>query len=216
VLDPLEMDVETLDKIAEANQEEILMAQVQVEKEDSNLSLARFQNLPDFKVGLFYAGIGDPDVATPPKDAGKDAIGLQAGISIPLWFGRNNSRVEKAAAEKSKARAEKELRINAVQTQIRTVYFKARNAERIISLYRTDLLPQAANAMGLAEVWYAEGEASFSDFLEAQSVWYNFQLALARATADFGINLARLERLAGSSLAGTGPQPASSSEREPS
>ena len=202
VLAPLAADVETIYQLAEANQEEILMAQVGVEKGDTKVSLARFQNLPDFKVGLFYAGIGEPDVPVQPRDAGRDAIGIQAGISIPLWFGKNNSRVDKAMAEKSTARAEKEVRINAVRTKIRTLYFKARNAQRIVSLYETDLVPQAARAMGTAEVWYREGESSFTDFIETQSVWYNFQLALARAKADYGINLARLERMAGTHLTG--------------
>jgi outer membrane protein TolC len=202
VLSPLSADVETIYGLAETNQEEILMAQVGVDKGDTKVSLARFQNLPDFKVGLFYAGIGEPDVPVQPRDAGRDAIGLQAGISIPLWFGRNNSRVNKARAEKAMARAEKSVRINAVRTQIRTLYFKARNAQRIVSLYETNLVPQAARSMEIAEVWYREGESSFTDFIETQSVWYNFQLALARAKADYGINLARLERMAGMHLTG--------------
>ena len=201
-LEPLAVDVESIYQLAQANLEEILMAQVGVDKGDTKVSLARFQNLPDFKIGLFYAGIGDPDVPVQPKDAGRDAIGVQAGISIPLWFGRNNSRVDKAMAEKSKARAEKQVRINNVQTRIRTLYFKARNAERIVTLYQTHLNPQAAQAMALAEVWYQEGEATFTDFIETQSVWYNFQLAQARATADYGISLARLERMAGTHLTG--------------
>jgi outer membrane protein TolC len=201
-VNPLTADVETIYGLAEANQEEVLMAQVLVEKGDTKVSLARFQNLPDFKVGLFYAGIGEPDVAVVPEDAGRDAIGLQAGISIPLWFGRNNSRVNKAMAEKSMARAEKVVRINAVRTRIRTLFFKARNALRIVSLYETDLVPQAARSMEIAEVWYREGESSFTDFIDTQSVWYNFQLALARARADYGISLAQLERLAGTYLTG--------------
>jgi outer membrane protein TolC len=202
VLAPLTADVETIYGLAEASQEEILMAQVGVDKGDAKVSLARFQNLPDFKVGLFYAAIGEPDVPVQPRDAGRDAIGVQAGISIPLWFGRNNSRVNKAMAEKAVARAEKTVRLNAVRTQVRTLFFKARNAQRIVSLYETDLVPQAARSMEIAEVWYREGESSFTDFIETQSVWYNFQLALARAKADYGINLARLERMAGTHLTG--------------
>ncbi len=211
VIAPITVDGQSIYQLAEVNQEEIQMAQVGVDKGDAKVSLARFQNMPDFKVGLFYAGIGEPDVAMPPEDAGRDAIGLQAGISIPLWFGKNNSRVDKALAEKSSARAEKQAKINNVRTQIRTLFFKARNAQRIISLYQTDLLPQAARSMELAEVWYREGEASFSDFIETQSVWYNFQLALSRATADYGIYLAKLERLAGTTLTGdvNPPTPAS-------
>ncbi len=76
------------------------------------------------------------------------------------------------------------------------------DGERVLTLYETDLVPQAAKSMEIAEVWYREGEASFTDFIETQSVWYNFQLALVRATADYGINLARLERMAGKRLTG--------------
>lgn len=208
---PLSVELETIYQLAEANQEEILMAQVGIDKGDSKVSLARYQNLPDFKVGLFYAGIGEPDVAMQPADAGRDAIGIQAGISIPLWFGTNNSRVDKAMAEKSAARAEKAMRVNDVRTRIRTLYFKARNAQRIVTLYESDLLPQAARSMEVAEVWSREGESAFTDFIEAQSVWTNFQLALARAKADYGISLARLERMAGKPLTGeteAGSQPA--------
>jgi outer membrane protein TolC len=210
---PLAADLETVYRLAEANQEDILMAQVGVDKGDTQVSLARFQNLPDFKIGLFYAGIGNPDVPVQPEDAGRDAIGLQAGISIPLWFGKNNSRVDRAMAEKSRARAEKRARINTVQTKISTLYFKARNAERVIRLYQSDLVPQAARSMALAETWYQAGESSFTDFIETQAVWYNFQLALARAQADFGINLARLERMAGSPLTGDVQAPTPSAEK---
>ncbi len=54
--------------------------------------------------------------------------------------------------------------------------------------------------MEIAETWFQQGQSSFSDFIEAQSVWYNFQLALARARADYGKNLARLERYVGQSI----------------
>ncbi|BBO85940.1 PTS cellobiose transporter subunit IIC [Desulfosarcina ovata subsp. sediminis] len=208
VIAPLAVDVQVIYQLAEANQEEIQIAQVGIEKGDTQVSLARFQNMPDFKVGFFYVSIGEPDVAMPPEDAGRDAIGLQAGISIPLWFGKNDSRVAKALAGKSKARAERRLRLNNVRTEIRTLFFKSRNAQRIVTLYQTDLVPQAARSMELAETWYREGEASFTDFIESQSVWYNFQLALARATADYGINLAKLERMAGTPLTGKVTPPA--------
>ena len=208
VIAPLAVDVQVIYQLAQANQEEIQMAQVGIEKGDAQVSLARSQNMPDFKVGLFYASIGEPDVAMPPEDAGRDAIGLQAGISIPLWFGKNDSRVAKALAGKSKALAERRLRLNNVRTEIRTLFFKARNAQRIVTLYQTDLVPQAARSMELAETWYREGEASFTDFIETQSVWYNFQLALARATADYGISLAKLERMAGTALTGKVAPPA--------
>ncbi len=74
------------------------------------------------------------------------------------------------------------------------------NAQRLILLYRDDLLPQAIKSMEIAETWYREGQASFSDFVETQAVYYNFQLSLARASADYGKVLASLEQLVGQSI----------------
>jgi outer membrane protein TolC len=99
-----------------------------------------------------------------------------------------------------RAKAAKTSRINQTHTQIRRLYFRLENARRLMELYQEELLPQAAKAMEIAETWFREGESSFSDFVETQAVWYNFQLALARASADYGKNLARVERLVGKSI----------------
>jgi outer membrane protein TolC len=195
-------DLEELYKLAEANQEEIRMAETGVEKAGARVDLARFQNLPNFKLGLFYASIGNPDVSMSPSDAGRDAVGVQAGMTIPLWFGKNRGRIDQARAELKRAKAAKTSRINQTHTQIRRLYFQMENSLRLVELYHKELLPQAAKAMEIAETWFREGESSFSDFIETQAVWYNFQLALARASADYGKNLARLERLVGKSITG--------------
>ena len=151
-------------------------------------------------MGLFYSAIGNPDVTSPPANAGDDAYGIQAGVTLPLWFGKNKGRVSRARAEMKKADAARIARINDTRTQIRAIYFKLENAKRLMELYGKELLPQAAQAMEIAETWFREGEATFSDFIEAQSVWYNFQLALSRAQADYGKFFARLERLVGQRL----------------
>ena len=187
-------------RLAEANQEEIQMAEAGVEKAEARVDLAQLENLPDFKLGLFYAAIGNPDVGQPPPNAGDDAVGVQAGVTIPLWFGKNKSRMNRARAEVKKAKAAKTSRINETHTQIRAIFFRLENARRLTELYQKELLPQAAKAMEIAETWFQQGQSSFSDFIEAQSVWYNFQLALARARADYGKNLARLERYVGQSI----------------
>jgi outer membrane protein TolC len=67
-------------------------------------------------------------------------------------------------------------------------------------LYRDELLPQASQSMEIAETWFRERQGSFSDFLETEATYYNFQLALARAKADYGKYLALSERVCGRSL----------------
>lgn len=197
---PIIFSLNEIYAMAEESQQEIQIASAGIKKAEANTSLARYKNYPDFNLGIFYAGIGDPDVANPPSDAGRDALGIQAGITIPLWGGRNKSRVNKALAQQRKARATKDRQINETQTKIRANYFRLNNSERLIKLYSEELIPQAARSIELAETWFQEGESSFSDFIEAQSVWYNFQLTFVRAKADYGKYLARIERLVGRSL----------------
>jgi cobalt-zinc-cadmium efflux system outer membrane protein len=163
-LAPLAADVETIYGLAEANQEDILMAQVGVDKGDTKVSLARFQNLPDFKVGLFYAGIGEPDVPVQPRDAGRDAIGLQAGISIPLWFGRNNSRVDKAMAENPWPGRKRSCVSMPSEPRSAPSISRPAMPSGSSACMSTDLVPQAARSMEIAEVWYREGESSFHRF----------------------------------------------------
>lgn len=91
--------------LAMLHQEDILMAEEQVHKSEQAIQLTRLETLPSFRVGLFYAAIGEPDVPSPPPDAGDDAVGVQFGMNLPLWFGKNKSRTARALAEKQKAQA---------------------------------------------------------------------------------------------------------------
>jgi outer membrane protein TolC len=105
-----------------------------------------------------------------------------------------------ARAEMKKSQAAEQARINDTRTKIRNLFFRLENSGRLMKLYGEELLPQAARSMEIAETWFREGESTFSDFVETQAVWYNFQLALARARADYGKFLARLERFVGQRL----------------
>ncbi|MHB8766727.1 MAG: TolC family protein, partial [Deferrisomatales bacterium] len=142
---PLAYDLAEIDRLAEVNQEELRAAATLVDKARAREDLARYQNLPELRVGLFYASIGEPDVpaAARAADAGRDAVGVQAGLTIPLWLGRNAGRVEAARAEAARARAVLGARRNDTRAQVRSLFFRLRNAERLVGLYRDELLPQA-------------------------------------------------------------------------
>jgi outer membrane protein, heavy metal efflux system len=197
---PLLYSLNELYEIAAKHREEIRVAQAEIKKAEVQVDLAGYENLPEFKVGFFYAGIGDSDVDLPARETTEDAYGVQLGMSIPLWFGKNTSRTAGAKASVQKAKAMKSNLVNQTYTQTRMLYLKLANAERLITLYQDKMLPQALETAEKAEEWFRQGEGSFSDFAEAQKSAYNFQLSLARAQADYGIHLASLEQVVGLSL----------------
>ena len=183
--------------LSKENQEDILIATEKIQKSEESIKLSQYDSLPSFKVGFFYAGIGDPEVPNPPKDAGDDAIGIQLGLNVPIWFGKNKSKVLKAIAGKRRAKAEKSQIENKIKERISRLWFKFQNSKRLITLYEKNLIPQSSRSVQTAEAWYRQGEGSFSDFLEVQATAYNFQLSLARAQADYGKVLVKLEQLTG-------------------
>ena len=180
------------------NNDSINISRALVEKADAGVDLANTVGLPDFKLGLFYAGIGEPENNI--ADAGKDAVGIRFGMTLPLWSGKNSGRKMAALHEKKAAQAERIEMENRIKARISNTLFKLENASRLITLYREDLLPQAMAGMDAGELWFRENKGAFTDFLEAQGVVHNFQLALARARADYIKTLADLENLAGISL----------------
>jgi cobalt-zinc-cadmium efflux system outer membrane protein len=188
--------LEELYSLAHKYQEEIRLAEAQINKARTRIGMAKYEYLPSFRVGVSYAR-GNPDMVPPEF---RDSVGVQFGLSIPLWFDKNAGRLQEAQAEEQKALSMKTAQINQTNAMIRNLYFRLKNSERLIILYRDQLLPQAARAMEVAETWFREKQGAFSDFVETEAVYYNFQLSLARAKADYGKYLAQVERLCGLSL----------------
>jgi outer membrane protein TolC len=91
-------------------------------------------------------------------------------------------------------------KVNDTRTAVRDAAFRLKNAERLATLYRDDLVPQAERAVVTAQTRLSQGLGGLGEAAEAQSAWYTFRLALARAEADRTVLLARLEALAGRSL----------------
>lgn len=196
----LDCPLDNLYALADANYEGIRISDLEVEKAKLNVALSKYSKKPDFKLGLFYAAIGEPDTVSPPRNAGDDAVGIQFGINIPLWAGKNEGRIYMARAAIERQKAMKRETVNQIHSTIRSLVFKLNNSSRLALLYREDLLPQAIKAMDLSLEWFRQGQGAFSDVVESQAAVYNFQLSLARAMADHGGILAELDRLVGGGL----------------
>jgi len=89
---------------------------------------------------------------------------------------------------------------NEVYNQIKNIYFRITNSDRLVKLYSSSLIPQAQRSMEIAETWYRERQGSLSGLLETQGIFYNFQLAYYRAVADYLKNIAEMEMVTGKRL----------------
>jgi len=197
-LAPLVYGLNDIYALAETHREEIRAAAAGADKSRAEADVARYQNLPEFMVGFKY----EYDAPETPDVSANNMYGIQFGMTLPVWWEKNSGRREAARAGTEKAAALVNVQINEAHALIRETFFRLKNAERLVTLYRDQLLPQAAKAMETAEIWNREGQGSLTDFVETEAVWYNFQLALARSRADYGKYLAKLEGIVGISLTG--------------
>ena len=193
---PLVYGLNDIYTLAETHREEIRVAAAGADKSRAEADVARFQNLPEFIVGFKY----ENDAPDSPDASANNMYGIPFGMTLPIWWNKNAGRREAARAGTERAAARINVQINEARAMIRETFFRLKNADRLITLYRDQLLPQATKAMETAEIWNREGQGSLTDFVETEAVWYNFQLALARSRADYGKYLAKLEGIVGISL----------------
>ena len=198
VFRPLAATQEDLFQIARTRRQEIQAAVRKINGARHAQRLARLSQVPDFSVGVQWSSIGDPLVAM--RGGGTDAVGLQLGMTLPLWGPKNRAKMDEAMFLERAARDEQRAVTDDVMARISKVFFQLQNAERLIRLYDGSLIPQAEGALRIAEQWHATGRDTYGRLLEARMVWLNFQLASERALVDYEQRVARLEQLVGISL----------------
>lgn len=194
-----DLSVAELEKQALARRQELRVADLNIQKMAEMIELAKLKNKPMFKLDLMTVETGGALMPDTPDD-GKNPWTIGIGVSIPWSGSKNRSRVQEAELKYEGAIANRQAMENQTLANLRKIYFRLENARRLVELYEKTLIPQAEQAMEIAETWHQEGIKSIAGFLETQGVWLNFNLARLRAIADYQQNLARLERLIGGNV----------------
>ncbi len=166
-----------------------------VEQGSHRLTLAKRERLPDFTIGLQYIQTDDADM--PVSDSGKDPIIGTIGLNIPLWVGKNRSRIAAAEYQRTAARLTLENREQTLDADIKQTLFNLRDADRKINLYKESLIPKAEQSLEVSRKGYETGQIEFINLIEAERMLLEFELAYERALADHLKYRAELSKLTG-------------------
>ena len=203
---PLSVDLPAIMAAAASERREVVLAREETSRARAEGRVAVFEARPEFMVGVGYmqeSALADM--------AATNRWEFQLGMTLPIFTGKNAARRAAATADVARSEAMEREAADDARAAVRENYFRLRNAERLVGLYRDGLLPQAFASLQLAETWLRAGDGSYADLVDAGTLWYTFQIALARADADRERYLARLESLAERPLtapqAATGPAP---------
>ncbi len=179
--------------------EELKIADLAIDKSGIQTRLSRYTSKPDFNIGLKYSEIGRSEISGLPR-SGRDGLAVSIGMNIPLNREKNSAIKRQAHLERMRNIEDKQTLANTLKARVKSIYFKLTNAQRLITLYGKNLIPQANRAMHIAQLQYRENKGSIASYLETQSTWLNFKLAYQRAIADYWQNLAEMEKLTGRKL----------------
>jgi outer membrane protein TolC len=191
-------DLDELRQMAQATSQELLAANLSIERAAYEKSLAKLDYLPDITLGLDYIQVGDGRT-TAPND-GQDAWMGMVAINVPLWFDTlgaqlNEKRARLEATKNNYANVE-----NSIVYEVEDLYFKVTTYKDIISLYRNALIPQTEQAFEAAKTGYETGGVDFLNWLDAERILLQTRLAYYKAITDYQKSIAYLERVVGKDL----------------
>ncbi|MBL7071947.1 MAG: TolC family protein [Candidatus Omnitrophica bacterium] len=199
-VDPAEFtyQLEELHKKASATRQELLAANLAVERARYERSLAGLDFFPDLTLGFDYIQVDSGD--TTHVNDGKDAWMGTVAFNVPIWFEKLGAQYREKEAILEASKRGYEDRENSVRYEVEDIYFKITTYKDIISLYKTALVPQTEQAFEAAKTGYETGNVDFLNWLDSERVLLQTRLAYYKAIVDYQKSIAYLERVVGMDL----------------
>ncbi len=188
--------LDDLHRMAVQNRPELRALDLDIARNQTATALAQKQYYPDFNVMVErFQNYG-----------ARDGFGGMVSMSLPFSFWtkpKYDAGVREAAANLNSAKAAFQALRNQIMFEVKDFLARIEAAEKMITLYKTTVLPQAQQTLESARIGYQTGKAEFLTLLDAERAVRDFQLAYYRALAESEQRIADLERAVGTDLSGS-------------
>jgi len=142
--------------------------QQQVEVSQIEKKLERSQMLPDINIGYFSQTIkGTEDVNGVSHYFGNDSRfeGIQAGISIPIWFTPYKARTKAAKINETIARTDAEAYMKNVSGDYSSLLDEYHKYSSAVDYYEKQAIPEAHMIIDQATLSYKAGALDYLDYV---------------------------------------------------
>lgn len=124
-------------------------------------------------------------------------VALVAGVSMPLpVFDRNQGNIAAARANVAAAEARRASALATATVRVRNAIANVEAAEARVEALERAAIPEAAEALRLAQQSYREGRATLLELLDVQTAYTSAQAALTEARLALALATAELGRVA--------------------
>ena len=185
----LQLDTAQITQLAASGSPDLAADRATAARSAEALKLAHQGYWPDFTVGYTYQKTGP---------GFRDYYMLNLGAKIPLYFWRKQTpAIEQAALEAESARNQTRATQLQVSAAAESSLIAMRTAERIISIYRDGLIPQAETSVASAMSAYRVGKVDFQTLLSSVLDLQNLRQEYYRSLADHEIAIAKIQQVIG-------------------
>ncbi len=197
----LTLPLQELNRRANEFSPALLATAKSIDRSERSVSLAKRQYYPDFDVTAL--GIRNDKI----NDNGYQ---IMVGIKIPLFYDTKQKQgVHEAVANLEGAREDFTAARQDLLFQVKDGFVQAQRAERLITILRDAIIPQATLGLQAAQAGYAVGKVDFLTLLNSLLTLQDSQLELHSEMVNHEKALARLEAATGGALDGGERKPRS-------
>ncbi|MFZ4426309.1 MAG: TolC family protein [Saprospiraceae bacterium] len=185
-----EITLDSLFSLGLQNRTDYLLAEKNIQFQQTNLKLQRSLAFPDLTFGY------------QPKDKGSNYVrpysGIELGFEIPL-FNRNTGNIKTAEIQVKKAEVQKEQQENFLLNEVASSYFKLLETKKCLSEYTSILQSQIENLNDNASQNYTKRNISLLEYIDLQRIYiqnkmqytdllYQYLLSVDYLNFSVGIN----------------------------
>jgi outer membrane protein, heavy metal efflux system len=185
--------LEDLQQVAIQNRPELRALDIEIARSQTAIALAQKQYYPDFNVM----------VSRFQNFEARDGFGAMVTMSLPFSFWtkpKYDAGVREAAANQDSAKASYQVLKNQVLFDVKDLLVKIEATEKLMTFYKTTIIPQARQTLESARANYQTAKLEFLSLLDAERALRDFQLEYYRALTTFEQRMAELERAVGMDL----------------
>lgn len=172
------------------------IAQRAILRADAAVGLAGTSYLPDFFLGLFH----QRRTEQPPFDANrftgttKNGLGIQLGISVPLWFWQEpKGQVQEANALREIARVNNENILRRVKSSILNALSAVKSVDSQLNVFDRSLFNDTQDILATGIAQYQNNQIDLLNLLDVYRTVRATRVEYARALLNYAVALADLE-----------------------
>lgn len=159
---------------------------------DAEIALAQAERIPNITVGLGY----QRENTAIDRD---NLLGLKVSIPIPL-FDRNQAGIREAQARKGSAENRYLFAKKVVEREVEAAYARLTTAEKTLTIYAKNIIPQLEENLKLVQDAYRLGEVGILTVIEEQKKFFEVNDGYLTALYNRQTALVKLEAVVGADL----------------